>query len=894
MKTRTTAAIAAMLACASALAPAWGAEPIITTFAGGSPGPASGDGGPATSAYLLNPVAVAVDAAGNVYVAEGNYYGYTECRIRKIAPNGIISTIAGNGTTAPGKEENVPATSVAVCPHGGLAVDAQGNVFVGEYSRVRRITPGGILSTVAGSGTSGFSGDGGPATSARFADIHDVAFDASGNLYIADGTYRVRKVDGAGIVRTVAGNGNHVASGDRGPATAAAVAPQSVAFDSAGNMYISDRLNRAVRRVTPDGIIRTWAGGHFRNDPVAINAQQFYPAGIAIDARNSLFVANRTNFVRVIGTNGIQAFVAGPFIDTFYAFGAEEGFSGDGGPARDARLWEPEDVAVDAAGNLYVADLRNHRVRKITPVAPPRKPAGVNAFAPHVVKLVGSYTEDVAVGDVNGDGRLDAILTTSAWTYMGEEPDNDWKLHAFLQKADGTLSAPIERSMGWGRYVKGLAVADFNEDGRADAVVTDQNGVHVYPGGANGFGAGIVWPNVGTAKGGGSVAVSDLDGDGHMDVLAFALSNEDGGGTGTGLTLFYGNGKGGVARKRLIQPEPLTWAKPLLFDATGDGRQDLLLPWDDHAGNDSGLLVYPHDGIDSFSSPYRLHVGERNFVAGRTVGDFDGDGLLDIIVSRDGNTPSALAYLRQTSRGWFKVQRRWGTYDGASTLLGADMDTDGRDDLLVTHSGWSSVGYLQQATLAGQSWLHDEVKYYQHESGHPTDESLAVGDLNGDGCPDIATSDYNYGLQVHYGKGCKRMRNGSAPLLPPGAPGSATVGGATVAVPVAAAGGVSASAAGVAGAESVGDVRWRAWTETVRTLFVRGAAWLRAGWDRLWAAPPVQADVRRFAAATPPVALLVVREHAPVCRAGDRWEGQASAFPATARMAGDRRGDRMR
>lgn len=873
-----TAAFAAVLACASA----WAGQPIITTYAGGGPGPDIGDGGPATSAQLLNPIAVATDAGGNVYVAEGNYFGFTHCRIRKISPNGVISTIAGNGTTTPGKEENVPATSVAVCPNGGLAVDAQGNVFVGEYARVRKITPGGILSTAAGTGTGGFSGDGGKATLARFANIHDVAIDAAGHLYIAGG-HRVRKVDGAGIVRTVAGNGNHVASGDGGPATAAGMQPHSIAFDSAGRMYISDWLDRSIRRVTANGIIRTFAGGqfrtlvggYFRNDPVALNAQQFYPAGIAFDARNSLFIANRTNFIRVVGANGIQAFVAGPFIDTYWAFGAGEGFEGDGGPAVDARLWEPEDVAVDAAGNLYVADTRNHRVRKITPVPPPPTPAGVSAFAPRVMMPVGSYGEDVAVGDINGDGRQDAMLTTSSWGGDAEEPDNDWKLHAFLQQPDGTLGTPVERSMGFGRYLGGLAVADFNEDGRADAVVTDQNGVHVYPGGANGFGAGILWPNVGTAKGGGAVAVGDLDADGNMDVLAFAALNEDGSGTGTGLTLFYGNGRGGVARKRLIQVEG-GWSRPLLFDATGDGRADLLLPWDDHIGNDSGLLVHPHDGVDSFGPPYRLHVGERSFVAGRTVGDFDGDGLLDIIVSRDGNAPtSALAYFRQTHPGSFAMQRRWSTYDSAVTVLGRDMNSDGRDDLLVLHSGWSSVGYYQQAMRGGQSWLHDEVKYYQRQSGLPTDDAIAVGDLNHDGCLDVATSDYNYGLQVHHGQNCLRVRNGSEPLLPSiiqrndalaGSPPASDESSVPAPWPM------STSGPDATAVPPRGD--WlNAWFEPTRALFARMAARLQDGWTRVGAGPARTGSSSPQLPATRPALPFVSWHGAPVCRADDRWLG---------------------
>lgn len=864
MKIRMAASLAILLLAA---APASAGGPIITTYAGGGSGPGIGDGGPATAATLLNPVAVAVDGAGNVFVGEGYYLGYLPCRIRKITPGGTITTFAGNGSTQASTAENVPATSVSVCPRGGLAVDGKGNLYVGEYRRVRRITPQGIIATVAGTTQGGHTGDGGKATLATFDAIADIALDAAGNLYIADGNYKVRKVDASGIVRTVAGNGNFVASGDGGPATLAGMEPKSLAVDRAGNLVIADRGNRNIRRVTADGIIRTLAGGHFRTDPIARNARQYYPTGIAFDAKDNLYVSNMANFVRVISAKGIQSnAIAGPFNDTTWdPWGAPGGFAGDGGPALEALLQEPEDVAVDKAGYIYVADLANHRVRRITPVPVPPVPLGAAAFEPSLERFVGSYASSVATGDVNGDGRMDAILTTSAWGYPGDEPANDWMLHAFLQRADGTLAPPVKRAMGFGRSSGGLAAADLNEDGRTDAIVTDQYGVHVYPGGTSGFGPGVVWPNVGTAKGAGAVSVADLDDDGNLDVLAYAYTNEDGSGTGTGLTLFYGDGRGGFSRRRLLSIEA-SWNKPLLFDATGDGHPDLVLPWNDHAGDDSGLMVYPHDTVDSFGAPYRLHVGERGFVNGRAVGDFDSDGRADIIVSRDGNAPdTALAYFRQVSPGVFTLARRWPTFDGASTLKAADMNADGRDDLLVLHQGWSSVGYWQQHERGGQWWLHGEVKYQQRQASQPSEDSLDVADLNGDGCLDVASIDYNYGLQVHLAN-CMHVRNGAPPLLPSIIQPPATSSGSTASGEARVEAPLEASAT----APAATGVPRMAWLEPARSRVVRIADRLREGWNRLWTRRATSTAKRMPA---PAFALfpMPLRHPAPACIAGEAW-----------------------
>jgi sugar lactone lactonase YvrE len=327
----------------------------ISTVAGGS----VGDGGPAVNAPVNTPSAAAVDSAGNLYIA--NTYNN---RVRKVSTSGTITTVAGNGT--PGfSGDGGPATNASLASPTGVAVDAAGNLYIADAGndRVRKVSASGTITTVAGTGTPGFSGDGGPATGAGLVYPSGVAVDAAGNLYIAD-TYnnRVRKVSASGTITTVAGNGTPGFSGDGGPATNASLAsPSGVAVDAAGNLYIADPDNSRVRKVSTSGTITTVAGngtpGFSGDGGPATNASLFNPSGVAVDAAGNLYIADTTNSrVRKVSTSGTITTVAG---------NGTPGFSGDGGPATNASLVYPSGVAVDAAGNLYIADSQNNRVRKV-------------------------------------------------------------------------------------------------------------------------------------------------------------------------------------------------------------------------------------------------------------------------------------------------------------------------------------------------------------------------------------------------------------------------------------------------------------------------------------------------------------------------------------------------
>ena len=460
----------------------------ITTVAGNGQAGYSGDGGPATAASLNGPGDVAVDAAGNLHVADSSNY-----RIRKVTTTGMITTLAGNGGYGYGGDGG-PATAASLSWPAGVAVDPAGNLYVADLFnyRIRKVTPAGTITTVAGNGQYGYSGDSGPATAASLNQPSGVAVDAAGNLYIADTlNNRVRKVTSTGTITTVAVGGSGL--GDGGPATAASLWwPSGVAVDAAGNLYIADTYNFLVRKVTPGGTITTVAGGLYYPHGVAVDAagnlyiadthnhrirkvtsggtittvagdlwqghsgdggpattaSLNYPVGVAVDAVGSLYIADSGNYrIRKVSPAGTITTVAG---------NGQHGYSGDGGPATAASLNSPRGVAVDAAGNLYIADYGNSRIRKVLPAPPPlsvSRPAltfsaaaGSAASTPQQVTLsssiVGVAWQGAGIIMSGGDwlrvspafGQLPATISVSA---------DASKLAAGSYQGSFTISVPV-------------------------------------------------------------------------------------------------------------------------------------------------------------------------------------------------------------------------------------------------------------------------------------------------------------------------------------------------------------------------------------------------------------------------------------------------------------------
>ena len=326
---------------------------MISTIAGNGQQSFEGDGGLAAQASVGSPGDLALDTAGNLYVVESAFN-----RVRMVTPQGIIRTVAGNGTKGFGGD-GVRAVSGPLSPS-GIAVDAAGNLYIAEYEnkRVRKVTPQGIITTVAGTGDTGLRGDGGPATQA-WLEPTDVAVDAARNLYISDSN-RLRKVTPDGIINTIAGGG----TGDGGPAYKARLSPLAdVTLDSDGNLYIAEAGAHRVRRVAPDGTIHTAAGmaiaGYAGDDVPATDALLNTPSGVAVDRAGNLYIADTdNNRIRKVDQSGI--------ISTFAGTGVP-GLSGDGGLATIARLSSPRGLALDSFGNLYIADTGNHRIRMVTP-----------------------------------------------------------------------------------------------------------------------------------------------------------------------------------------------------------------------------------------------------------------------------------------------------------------------------------------------------------------------------------------------------------------------------------------------------------------------------------------------------------------------------------------------
>lgn len=371
---------------------------VLFTIAGNGLGDSTGDGGSARNATLHWPKGIAVDAHGNVFIADS----YNNM-VRKVDTNGIITTIAGNGFEAGNGTggfggDGGAATAARLYFPSGVAVDTSGNVYIADASnhRIRKVGTGGIITTFAGTGVNGYAGDGGAATAAQLYQPSHVIADTFGNVFIADEINNcIRKVDPSGIISTYAGNGTSGFSGDGGPAASAQLShPQDMALDIRGDLYIVDEGNVRIRMVDTFGNIRSVAGvlgihAYSGDGGPATAAHLDHPAGIAVSDSGKIYIADLGNSrIRMIDS-GIITTVAGT---------GQDSCGGDGHYATATQLSFPVAVAVRGINNLYIVDQACNKVKVL------RFDVGVHD--------VNSFSGNLSLYPNPGNGTFRLSLTT--------------------------------------------------------------------------------------------------------------------------------------------------------------------------------------------------------------------------------------------------------------------------------------------------------------------------------------------------------------------------------------------------------------------------------------------------------------------------------------------------
>jgi streptogramin lyase len=659
----------------------------VTTFAGTALSPGATDG-TGSAARFNRPGGLVVDTAGNVYVADT--YNST---IRKITAGAVVTTLAGSAGSA-GSADGASGTARFNYPN-GVAVDSSGNIYVADTynSTIRKITSNGAVGTLAGTAGSSGATDG-TGSAARFNGPVGVALDALGNVYVAD-FYNdtIRKVASGQVVTTVAG-----ATGTRGSTNATGGAarfnfPYGVAVTGAGNIYVADSQNDTIRSITPGGAVATFAGGVLTpgaTDGTGTGARFNTPDGVAVDGSGNVYVADTNNHtIRKITPAGVATTFAGSALNPGSA----------NGTGSAARFNYPSGVAVDSAGNVYVADTANHTIRKITPGGVVTTLAGLaGSFGPtdgtgSVARFYGPSgvavdgSGNVYVADTDNDTIRKVtpagVVTTLAGT------------GGIAGSADGTGAAARFY------YPEGVAV-----DGSGNIFVADTYNQTIR----KVTSAGVV-----TTLAGVTLSVNSADGTGSAARFNYPTSIAvDGSGT-----LYVADFDNSAIRKG-VRPGAGNTGVP--GDFNGDGKPDLL--WENSTTGDN--YIWLMDGTTFQSSVYLATLSTDWSIAG--TGDFNGDGKTDLVWENastgdryfwlmNGSTFTSAVYLGNLAPSWHIA----GT---------GDFNGDGQTDLVWenTSTGDRYVWLMNGTTFTSSVYLGNL---------DPSWRIAAIGDFNSDGKPDL-------------------------------------------------------------------------------------------------------------------------------------------------------------
>ncbi|APV50554.1 hypothetical protein BWI17_13165 [Betaproteobacteria bacterium GR16-43] len=708
-----------------------------------------------------SPIGIVADGSGNLYVADT-----LNQRVVKVSPSGVITLVAGNGTPAFGGDGG-PATAASLNQPEGVAVDGAGNVYIADSSnrRVRRVDAAdGTISTVAGTGVPGNEGDGGPATSANMSRPVALAFDAAGDLYIADQSRgRVRRIS-AGIITTFAGTTLGF-SGDGGPASAAQLrAPSGLAFDPAGNLYIVDYFNFRIRQVTPAGIISTVAGiGAFGIPEPGTPATQspMEPSGVAY-AGGALYLADDQGFVLRVKDGAVGRVAGG-------------GSGGDGSLPTQASLGGPVAVAVGPDGALYILDQAGTGVgsiRKVSPIPTPPAAPAITGFMPSIGSALVEFNRLVdwegppAISpSVDGGAPIELVRITctggSGPVTQLADPISPAFIYALEPGVPYMCTLEARNAVGYsatssfGPVVPSafpMLRRDFNADNLGDLVWRHADGrtaVWLL------FGTGIletseIFP-AGTAW---QVAhIADLNGDYKSDLV---WQHPDG-----RVTVYLMDGVTPTT-KQLILPAG-AWTVTQAADLNGDGKADLIFQ-----NADGTVAAWLMNGVAMTSGGTLLSAGTGWSVT--KTGDFDGDGKADLVWTHadgrvaiwlmDGLTVKSTNQILNAGSGWSVTHVAdfngdgladllWQNVDGSVAIwlmngaamasgagvLGAgsgwtvthtgDFDADGKADLLFTHADGRVAIYVMngatptettQILNAGTGWKVKRVQYMDGDS----------------------------------------------------------------------------------------------------------------------------------------------------------------------------------